>query len=100
MKHWKYWQNQPNDKLCIWPCMTWRSMADIRNFTLIILIGGLNISNLRFAYDIDLRAGSNKELQILTNWLVESSKTSNGMDINYEKSKKMVNSKRNQKASI
>ena len=65
-----------------------------------ILIGGRNISNLRFAYNIDPRAGSNKELQVLTNRLVESSKASNGMDINHEKSKKMVNSNRNQKANI
>ena len=62
-------------------------------------IGGSNISNLRFADDIDLIAGSNKELQVLTNRLAETSKAY-GIEINHEKSKTMVNSKSNQKANI
>ena len=62
-------------------------------------IGGRSISNLRFADDIDLIAGSNNELQILTNQLAESSKAY-GMEINHEKSKTMVNSKNNQEANI
>ena len=57
-----------------------------------ISIGGRNISNLRFTDDIDLIAGSNRELQELTNRLVESSKA-HGMEISQEKSKTMVNSK-------
>ena len=43
-----------------------------------ISIGGRNISNLRFSDDIDLIAGSNIELQELTNRLVESSSSRNG----------------------
>ena len=65
-----------------------------------ISIGGRNISNLRFADDIDLIAGSNTELQVLTNRLSETSKA-HGMEISHEKSKTMVNSKNNdQNANI
>ena len=61
-------------------------------YTSTISIGGRKISNLRFADDIDLIAGSNTELQDPTNRLVESSKA-HGMEISQEKSKTMVNSK-------
>ena len=67
-------------------------------YTSTISIGGRKISNLRFADDIDLIAGSNTELQDLTNRLVESSK-SHGMEISQEKSKTMVNSKNNDKCA-
>ena len=46
----------------------------LHEHTSTISIGGRNISNLRFADDIDLIAGSNTELQILTNRLAETSK--------------------------
>ena len=61
-------------------------------------ISGRKISNLSFADDIDLIAGSNTELQDLTNRLVESSKA-HGMEISQEKSKTMVNSKNNDKCA-
>ena len=67
-------------------------------YTSTISIGGRKISNLRFADDIDLIAGSNTELQDLTNRLVESSKA-HGMEIRQEKSKTMVNSKNNDKCA-
>ena len=67
-------------------------------YTSTISIGGQKISNLRFADDIDLIAGSNTELQDLTNRLVESSKA-HGMEISQEKSKTMVNSKNNDKCA-
>ena len=67
-------------------------------YTSTISIGGRKISNLRFADDIDLIAGSNTELQDLTNRLVESSKA-HGMEISQEKSKTMVNSKNNDKCA-
>ena len=45
-------------------------MADIQNnHTSSISIGGLSISNLRFADDIDLIAGNTQELQALTDKL-------------------------------
>ena len=56
-----------------------------------ILIGGRPIRNLRFADDIDLMGGSNKELQDLTNKLVERAGAF-GMEVSSEKSKVMVNS--------
>ena len=67
-------------------------------YTSTISIGGRKISKLRFADDIDLIAGSNTELQDLTNRLVESSKA-HGMEISQEKSKTMVNSKNNDKCA-
>ena len=48
-----------------------------------ISIGGRNLSNLRFADDIDLIAGSNDELQTLTNKL-SSSASRYGMQISAE----------------
>ena len=56
-----------------------------------ISIGGRNLSNLRFADDIELIAGSNDELQTLTNKL-SSSASRYGMQISAEKSKIMINS--------
>ena len=61
-------------------------------------IGGRNISNLTFADDIDLIAGSNRELQELTNRLLESSKA-HGMEISQEKSKTMVTLKNDDKSA-
>ena len=55
-----------------------------------ISIGGRTISNLRFADDIDLMAGSNQELQQLTDRLATSA-ANYGMEISTEKSKVMVN---------
>ena len=51
-----------------------------------ISIGGRNLSNLRFADDIDLIAGSNDELQTLTN-----SANRYGMQISSENSKIRIN---------
>ena len=64
-----------------------------------ISIGGRPICNLRFADDIDLMAGSNQELQDLTNSLA-SSASAYGMEISTEKSKVMVNSVNNTPANI
>ena len=55
-----------------------------------ISIGGRPLCNLRFADDIDLLAGSNKELQDLTDTLADRA-GSYGMDISTEKSKVMIN---------
>ena len=68
----------------------------LHEHTSTISIGGKYISNLRFADDIDLIAGSNRELQELTNRLVESSKVY-GIEISQGKSKTMVNSKNDDK---
>ena len=56
-----------------------------------ISIGGRNLSNIRFADDIDLIAGSNDELQTLINKL-SNSVSLYGMQISAEKSKIMINS--------
>ncbi|MGL4418375.1 MAG: reverse transcriptase domain-containing protein [Plesiomonas shigelloides] len=56
-----------------------------------ISIGGRPLSNLRFADDIDLMAGSNTELQNLTNKLSRIA-GSYGMEISTDKSKVMTNS--------
>ena len=56
-----------------------------------ISIGGRNLYNLRFADDIDFIAGSNDELQTLTNKLSNSA-SRYGMQISAEKSKIMINS--------
>ena len=71
----------------------------LHEHTSTISICGRSISNLRFTDDINLIAGSNKELQVLTNRLADISKV-HGMEINHEKSKIMVMSKSNQKANI
>ena len=75
-------------------------MADIQNnHTSSIPIGGLPISNLRFADDIDLIAGHTQELQALTDKLSNNS-SKYGMEISIEKSKVMINSNENQHADI
>ena len=55
-----------------------------------ISIGGRPLSNLRFSDDIDLLAGSNKELQELTDKLADRA-GSYGMEISTEKSKVRIN---------
>ena len=55
-----------------------------------ISICGRNLSNIRFADDIDLIAGSNDELQTLKQAINSASRY--GMQINAEKSKIMINS--------
>ena len=74
-------------------------MADIQNnHTSSISIGGLSISNLRFA-DIDLIAGNTQELQALTDNLSNNA-SKYGMKISIEKSKVMINNNENQHADI
>ena len=55
-----------------------------------ISVGGRTISNLRFADDIDLLAGSTKELEDLTKNLDKAS-LAHGMEISGEKTKVLVN---------
>ena len=75
-------------------------MADIQNnHTSSISIGGLSISNLRFADDIDLIAGNTQELQTLTDKLSNNA-SKYGMVISIEKSKVMINSNENQHADL
>ena len=64
-----------------------------------ISIGGRTVCNLRFADDIDLIAGSNAELQDLTNKLTDNA-SSFGMEVSTEKSKIMVNSDDNMQSNI
>ena len=64
-----------------------------------ISIAGRPLCNRRFADDIDLMAGSNSELQTLTNKLVDSA-AAFGMEISSEKSKVMVSSREETKTSI
>ena len=64
----------------------------LHEYTSTISIGGIHISNFRFADDIDLIVGSNSELQELIIRLVESLKAP-GMEISQEKNKTIVNSK-------
>ena len=64
-----------------------------------ISIGGRPICNLRFADDIDLMAGTNQELQSLTDSLARNS-SAYGMEISTEKSKVLVNSAHDISASI
>ena len=52
----------------------------LHEYTSTISIGGRHISNLRLADDIDLIAGSNRELQELTNLT-----KAHGMEISQEK---------------
>ena len=59
-----------------------------------ISIGGRELSNLRFADDIDLIAGSNDELQELTDKLADRS-NAYGMEMCSEKSNVMVNTHNN-----
>ena len=62
----------------------------LHEFTPSISIGGRPLCNLRFADDIDLIAGSNQELQDLTDRLT-SRATAHGMEVSSEKSKVLVN---------
>ena len=62
----------------------------LQNHESSIKIGGRPISNLRFADDIDLLAGSEAELQSITDSL-EKAATSFGMEISHIKSKTLVN---------
>ena len=64
-----------------------------------ISIAGRPICNLRFADDIDLMAGSQSELQDLTNKLAHNA-GAYGMEISTAKSKVMVNSLNNAHANI
>lgn len=64
-----------------------------------ISIGGRPLCNLRFADDIDLMAGSNNELQVLTTRLEESA-GAYGMEVSHEKSKVLVNSMNDTSADI
>ena len=65
---------------------------DLHNFNGTISINGREISNLRFAHDIDLIAGTEEELQEPTTTL-EMRARAYGMEISTEKSKIMVNSR-------
>ena len=67
-------------------------MSEVQdNLTQSISIGGRPVWNLKFADDIDLIAGTNKELQDMTNKLSKCY-SRYGMEIRSEKSKVMVNS--------
>ena len=70
----------------------------LHDFTPTVSIGGRPLCNLRFADDIDLIAGSNSELQDLTDRLTSRS-TAHGMEVSSEKSKILVNAE-NKKANI
>ena len=63
----------------------------LHNFNGTTSINGREISNLRFADDIDLIAGTEEELQELTT--LERRARAYGMEISAEKSKIMVNSR-------
>ena len=71
----------------------------LHNHTTTITIGGRPLCNLRFADDIDLMAGSNTELQDLTDKL-SARAGAYGMEISTAKSKTMVNSTKNINANI
>ena len=71
----------------------------LHEFHSTISIGGRPINNLRFADDIDLMGGSNRELQDLTDRLTDRA-GAYGMEVSTEKSKIMVNSTRNTAAQI
>ena len=61
----------------------------LQTFNGTVSVGGRNISNLRFADDIDLMAGSRKELGELAE-LVNTSSAAYGMEVSTEKSKIMA----------
>ena len=71
----------------------------LHDHTTTISISGRPICNLCFADDIDLMAGSNSELQELTNKLIATA-SAYGMEISTVKSKVMVNSTNNASVSI
>lgn len=60
---------------------------------------GRHVGTLRFAGDIDLKAGRNSELRDLTNKLVEKT-TAYGIELNTEKFKLMVNSTNNTSVNV
>ena len=64
-----------------------------------ISVGGRPIWNLKFADDIDLLAGSNAELQHLTDELAKST-SRYGMEISAEKSKVMINTNHSKSVDI
>ena len=64
-----------------------------------ISLGGRPLSNLKFADDIDLLGGSERELQVLTDRLTQYAGAF-GMEVSTEKSKTMVNSTNNLQATI
>ena len=70
----------------------------VHNFSGTISINGRENSNLRFADDIDLIAGTEEDLQELTT--LERRACAYGMEISAEKSKIMVNSRIAPKTSI
>ena len=61
----------------------------LQTFNATVSVGGRNISNLRCADDIDLMAGSRKELGELTE-LVDTTCAAYGMEVSTEKSKIMA----------
>ena len=61
----------------------------LQTFNGTVSVGGRNISNLRFSDDIDLMAGSLKELGELTE-LVDTTSAAYGMEVGTEKSKIMA----------
>ena len=65
-------------------------LETLQDFQTSNLIRGRSIGNLLFADDIDLIAGSNQELQDLTDRLT-SRATAHGMEVSSEKSKVLVN---------
>ena len=71
----------------------------LQNHVTTISVGGRPLCNLRFADDIDLLAGSETELQELTNRLVGAARDY-GMEISADKSKILVNSPEGVTASI
>lgn len=71
----------------------------LSDFQSTISLGGRTINNLRFADDIDLIAGSEEELQDLTNRLSMRAKAY-GMEVSTEKSKILVNSAKNTTTQI
>uniref|UniRef100_A0A3Q0RSH2 Reverse transcriptase domain-containing protein n=1 Tax=Amphilophus citrinellus TaxID=61819 RepID=A0A3Q0RSH2_AMPCI len=64
-----------------------------------ISIGGRPLCNLRFADDIDLMGGSNQELQMLTDKMVDRAEAY-GMEVSSDKSKVTVNSNDNNSVNI
>jgi len=71
----------------------------LHDFHSTISIGGRPLNNLRFADDIDLMGGSNRELQNLTTRL-DNRAGAYGMEVSSEKSKVPVNSTSNATAKI
>ena len=78
---------------CLFNIFLEQIMSDaLEEFTGSVRVGGREISNLRFADDIDLIAGYKEELKELTKRL-DTTARSYGMEISAEKSKVMVTSR-------